>query len=220
MLQDLLVQNKRTERGRRVAQVGLRFHKMFKVSIGLQNSGYFLKLLGLAWQTTGFSKVIFWPIRHLYLLSLHSRSENNTISCTHTGNQTVPKRHVQSWTCKAVSLTADHVSLNDSIPFSVSQTQYPEVISTPPSTSIQFQSVSNYCSIISTMPLLSASLLAIHAPSDLNSILHHFSFGLLLQSLQWPPGLECLPSPINTIYVARITFPKYKSHHVSSLVKH
>lgn len=64
------------------------------------------------------------------------------------------------------------------------------------------------------------SLLANCTSSSLNSMLHHSSFGLLLQSLMLSSASNVFFFQSILLIVARIIFPKYKSHHVITLIKH
>lgn len=69
------------------------------------------------------------------------------------------------------------------------------------------------------MLLQSNSLLAIDSPWRLNSILHHFSFGLWLQSLKGSSVFNVFLLQSMLLIVARIIYPKYKSHQITTLVK-
>lgn len=91
--------------------------------------------------------------------------------------------------------------------FPVSQAQYPKVIFILTSTSVLFP-VSNYCLIIFTMPLQPTPSWPIS------------SFGLLLQSLMLSSASNVFFFQSILLIVARIIFPKYKSHHVITLIKH
>lgn len=100
------------------------------------------------------------------------------------------------------------VSLNGPITLPVRQAQYPKVIFILFLPQFYFQSVSNCCPIILTMPLQADSLSAVLTPLSLSAALHHFSFGLLLRSLKWSPSLYRLASAINTTHCCHNYLPK------------
>lgn len=69
------------------------------------------------------------------------------------------------------------------------------------------------------MLLQPSSLLAVHTPWSLNSTLHHFSFGLWLQSLKGSSVFNVFLLQSMLLTVTRIIYPKHKSHPVTTLVK-
>lgn len=121
---------------------------------------------------------MFWPIRHLYLLSLSSRSENKTVSCTHTDTITqTPGLVLNLQSCFSHCRgTVSH-----------SMTSFPSQPNSRPQRN--FHSSLRLNSILISQLLLPSRFYhaspvrlpprpscSLHAPSSLNSILRHFSF--------------------------------------------
>lgn len=158
----------------------------------------------------------YCQLKHMCLPFLSLRPQNKPAGCTHPNNWTSPQVTAWSWTCKTIP-TENPILMNSTIIFLVCQTQYPKVIFVLFLPQFYFQSVSNCCPIISTMPLQLTSFSAILTPSSLSAALHHFSFGLLLRSLKWSPGPYHPASPINTThcchnYLPKIQISSYHSH--------
>lgn len=110
------------------------------------------------------------------------------------------------------------VSLNGPITLPVRQAQYPKVIFILFLPQFYFQSVSNCCPIILTMPLQADSLSAVLTPLVPHFTISHLGYCYGLWS-GLPASTALLLQSILLI-VATIIFPKYKSHHATNLVKY